>query len=167
MDTVYYRMKWSWDVILVSALSLCAIIGGLVVFLVSEHGAWVYVAAALIVATLLAVALYMPYGMGCSTDGVFVRRIKGTLLIPYNEIRHISTMGSFDMMQLRVLGSGGFLGYYGIFQNQKIGRYVLYASQREGLLLIETARKKYVVSCPAPDDFIACCNRHRSNALQV
>lgn len=163
METLYYRMKWGWDVALITLLTLVLIFGISIAGFVSggdgTKGGMVLLL--IVVPVLLCTLLYMPYGMGCSDDGVYVRRVKGTLWIPYDEIQSLSPIDPSDVLQFRVMGSGGFMGYFGLFRSRKLGNFVLYATQRKGMVLIETSRKKYVVNCPDPVAFVECCNRYR------
>lgn len=149
MNTLYFRMTWGWDVIAITFVTS-------VILVVSVCLS--YAVGGAIVALLIPVLLYMPYGVGCTEEGVYIRRIKGTLKIPYHEIRGISPIEPSDVFQLRLLGSGGFMGYFGMYRGAKLGSFVLYASQRKGLLLIETERKKYVISCTDSISFMACAN---------
>lgn len=160
METLYYRMKWGWDVILMTSVTLLLVLGACIACLSSKNG---LVIALVLILSLFCSLLYMPYGMGCTENGIYVRRVKGRLWIPFEEIQTLSAVNPADAFLLRVMGSGGFLGYFGWYKSQKLGNFVLYTTQRKRLVLIETARRKYVVGCADPSEFVALCDRLRQS----
>ena len=58
---------------------------------------------------------------------------------------------SFDM---RLIGSGGMLGYTGWFTNSDFGRYMSYVGDHKNTFLIVTRKRKYVMSCDRPDELV-------------
>lgn len=55
---------------------------------------------------------------------------------------------------LRLLGTAGFYGYYGLFWHRKLGKYRAYATRRAGLVGVRTASTLYALSPDDPDDFM-------------
>lgn len=54
----------------------------------------------------------------------------------------------------RVAGSGGLFGYYGRFWNRRLGAFRVYATRRSGLVLVDTARDRFVLSPEPVDRFL-------------
>lgn len=47
---------------------------------------------------------------------------------------------------LRLVGSGGLFGYYGLFSSGKLGRHLRYTGNNEDLVLVNAGKKKYLLS---------------------
>jgi hypothetical protein len=47
---------------------------------------------------------------------------------------------------MRLFGSGGLFGYYGLFSSNKLGRHHRYTGNNKNLVLISTEKKKYLLS---------------------
>ena len=72
----------------------------------------------------------------------------GQTTIRKADITEITPLAPQDIKgSLRIFGSGGFFGWYGIFSNTKIGRYRLYSGDCKNLYLIRTIKSAYVISC--------------------
>lgn len=66
------------------------------------------------------------------------------------------TMGS-----IRICGSGGFMGYWGIFKEGDIGRYMAYYGRSSDCFLIRLENgDKYVLGCNSPDEMVAYIKSH-------
>ena len=66
---------------------------------------------------------------------------------------------------IRIFGSGGYWGFFGIFSNPRIGRYTAFVGDYKEAVLIQVAiaggYKSYVVSCRNYDEFIILVNNNR------
>ena len=66
---------------------------------------------------------------------------------------------------IRIFGSGGYWGFFGIFSNPRIGRYTAFVGDYKEAVLIQVAiaggYKSYVVSCRNYDEFIMLANNNR------
>lgn len=93
---------------------------------------------------------YMPYGYLIDSDSVIIRRLINSVKVPYGEIKNVETVKSSDLLKnsLRIFGSGGFLGYFGRFKDDK-NTFYLYTRRMGTYIKIETDNVKYVI---APDD---------------
>jgi len=64
------------------------------------------------------------------------------------------TMGA-----IRVLGSGGFMGYWGIFKEGDIGRYYAFYGKSSDCFLVRMKNgDKYVLGCKEPDAMVDYIN---------
>lgn len=53
---------------------------------------------------------------------------------------------------VRTFGSGGYLGWWGWFRNQELGRFIVYASDLDHVMLVTMRTgKRYVISCADPE----------------
>ena len=55
---------------------------------------------------------------------------------------------------VRILGTSGFCGYYGRFYSRSLGSFRLYATRRVGLVCLDTASTRFVVSPEPPEAFV-------------
>jgi len=88
------------------------------------------------------------------SDGLSIKRKIFPIKIKYEEIKKVSRLGYQDIKSsIRIFGNGGLFGFYGIFRNESIGNYRAYFSNFSDLVLIETDKKKFVISPENPDIF--------------
>ncbi|MBQ9138338.1 MAG: hypothetical protein IJX65_06875 [Alistipes sp.] len=140
------RFRFSGGVKLTSA-----VVSGVLVFVVVDM--WSVgvvqglVASAVAVAMVASVLLCMPWRLVVDAQEIRVVHPIGQTKILRSEIVEIRAIGREDIMgSLRVFGSGGYFGWYGIFESFKIGRYRMYSGDRESLYLVRTEQRSYVIS---------------------
>ena len=85
-----------------------------------------------------------------------VHRLIGNVRIPLDGLREARRAESGELMRcLRLWGSGGVFGYYGLFQMSKLGRATWYVTSRANAVIVVTAAKTVVVSPDDVDGFLA------------
>ena len=84
--------------------------------------------------------LWSPQGYIVKGRAVIVKRLIGDLKI---HVEGEPERWNWTYWGLRLFGSGGLYGYYGLFYFRKIGRVLMYATNRHNLVLLkgENARK--------------------------
>ena len=93
---------------------------------------------------------YSPRRYLLSERFVTVHRLIGKVSIPLDEIREIRKAGEDDFRGcLRLWGSGGLFGYYGLFRTSKLGKSTWYLTSRDNEVLVVTDAKRLLLS---PDD---------------
>lgn len=68
-------------------------------------------------------------------------------------IRNVESVELFQptMGAIRIFGSGGYMGYWGIFRESDIGRYVAYYGKASDCFLVRMKNgDKYVLGCENP-----------------
>ena len=96
--------------------------------------------------------LWSPRGYGISDRGVVVKRLIGNLII---ENSGEPKRWQWTWWGLRLFGSGGLYGYFGLFALKGIGRVWMHATNRHNLVIIEDVRgREYLPSPDEPDKFI-------------
>ena len=96
-----------------------------------------------------------PQDYTVNEQGITIKRPYKSILIASNDIKGIEALTPADLKySMRLFGSGGFFGYFGLFANQKLGRYHIYAGNRVNPVLILTEKKKYVLTPTDPEGFI-------------
>jgi len=102
--------------------------------------------AALAVAVALA-ALLSPRGFALGDGELRIERFLLPVRIPLRSIRSIGPLPEEQAAgMLRVGGSGGLFGHFGRYWSRRLGAFRMYASRRNGLVLLETDREVFVLS---------------------
>lgn len=98
----------------------------------------------LVVASVLA-----PKGYMLTSEALIIRRWGGNKSYPLSKITKAYTIPDEDMdKSLRMFGVGGFLGYFGRYDNNLLGSFTLYATQRKHYVAIALDDSKTVVITP-------------------
>lgn len=97
---------------------------------------------------------YSPKRLELSENHLVIRRFMGSKVIYINTIfkaeRCYPLLGG-----IRLCGSGGFMGYWGYFQDHVIGTFFGYYGDRAQCILIRLNNgRQYVVSCEDPEIFL-------------
>lgn len=111
------------------------------------------------VITLMGPYVLSPRYYELTPEGIVVRRVARSFLIPYDRISEVKRM-EWTWRHLRLLGSGGLYGFYGLFKVRGLGRVWMYVTDRERVVLIETKDgTRYALSPEDPGRFIACVKK--------
>lgn len=118
-----------------------------------------YTLIIIFLATIIGVLLLMPLRLTIESNKIALHRLIGSIHIPFKDIIELKGIpNSETAYSIRLFGSGGLCGYLGKFRNKKIGKYTMYATNLNELILIRTDRKTYVFSCKNRDEFIESFN---------
>lgn len=108
---------------------------------------------------------YFPTSIETTNSSLIIHRFLKSKIIPYSFISSADTCIR-SAGGLRLCGSGGFLGYWGYFNDIIIGTYFGYYGNRNQCILIKLKNgKQYVVSCEEPIQMISSINDHLSENL--
>ncbi len=124
------------------------------------------VGALLITGVFLVVSLLAPRSYVVRADGIVVNRLGPSLVIAYEYIEELRRIDSGEIgFAWRIFGSGGFVGWFGWFYSQSLGRFLAYATNQQDLVLItKTDGTKIVISPYPPDAFLEAVRRKREQA---
>lgn len=145
------KVKFSTFNTLFSLLLIC----GLAIIAVSTWGTNKFFIVFTVLLILLVFGVfYAPMRIEVDGKYVTVRHIVNQHSIPMDKIVSIEpfqpTMGA-----KRICGSGGFMGYWGIFREGDIGRYMAYHGKSSDCFLIRMKNgDKYVLGCENPDEMV-------------
>ncbi|MBR0452608.1 MAG: hypothetical protein IIX29_01530 [Bacteroidales bacterium] len=88
-----------------------------------------------------------PVGLIVDDDYIALKRLIGRSLIDKHDIVRIEQVDKHFLNKCRRRhGSGGTLGYWGIFVHPEEGKLRLFCCNKERLALIETSDKKYLIN---------------------
>jgi len=91
--------------------------------------------------------LFAPTAYSISENNLIIHRKISDVSIHLASITTIQQLTSQQIKgTIRTFGVGGLFGYFGKFHVPKIGSCTVYATQRKNIILIETLKKKYVIT---------------------
>lgn len=143
-----FRCSWSKRVGIITLLVI-----GLFCFVVfklqSEASYFIY--TFLLIVNVVTIA-YTPLYIEINENSLQIKRVFGSLVIPKVDI--ISVRRAKASFGIRKFGSGGYFGYLGWFWNNSEGNYFSYSTDEQNQVMIQTATRKYIISCDNCDDLI-------------
>ena len=97
------------------------------------------------------VLLTMPRYLIVQNGLLIITHPIGRTVIEKSDVVKIEAIDRSELRgSLRLFGSGGFFGWFGIFRNSKLGTYRIYCGQLENLYFVKTQTKSYVISSTKP-----------------
>ena len=138
------RVEFSTFCIITTLACLALFVG--CTFIIPEI--WWQIYWGVFVVILLIISLcYMPMSIGADENAIYINRSLKVKTIPMTEVASVKlcppTMGA-----IRICGSGGFLGYWGWFQERDLGKYFAYYGKSSDCFLITlTNGGKYILGC--------------------
>ena len=98
---------------------------------------------------------YSPRGYAISERSIIVKRLIGNVHIPLDGIREVRTASTDDYRGcIRLWGSGGLFGYYGLFRTSTLGKSTWYMTNRRDVVVVITGAKRVLFSPDDVDRFI-------------
>jgi hypothetical protein len=99
---------------------------------------------------------YSPRGYRIENQAIVVRRLAGSVRISLESIREARAAATDDFRGcIRLWGSGGLFGYYGLFLTSKLGKSTWYVTDRSHGVVVITGAKTVVLSPDEVDRFLA------------
>ena len=132
---------------------------GLLAIVFGVHNAILTVLSVLV---LLIAAAWSPRGYAVEGSSILVHRKIGTLRISLADLREARKADSEDLRGcIRLWGSGGLFGYYGLFSTPKLGKSTWYVTDRGKAVVLVTGGKTMLFS---PDDLAGFLDTVRAAA---
>lgn len=99
---------------------------------------------------LVAALAWSPTGYSIADGDIVVSRLIGNVHIPLYKIREARAASADDFRGgIRLFGSGGLFGYYGIFRTPKLGKSTWYVTNRSHTVVLVSDSGTTILS---PDD---------------
>ncbi|MCM1077212.1 MAG: PH domain-containing protein [Bacteroides sp.] len=142
-----------------SSILTILVIGLLLLGCVATYGSDKFLLMLIATLVILVVSMfYAPLSISATEKEVEVHSPFKIHSIPMRRIVNCElfrpTMGA-----LRVCGSGGFMGYWGIFSEGDVGRYVAYYGKGSDCFMIRLDNgDKYVIGCKNPEEMVKYIN---------
>lgn len=142
-----------------SSVLTILVIGLLVLGCFATYGSDKFILLLIVTLILLGFAMfYAPLSISTNDKEVNINSAFKIHTIPMRRIKSCElfqpTMGA-----LRVCGSGGFMGYWGIFREGDVGRYMAYYGKGSDCFIIHLDNgDKYVLGCKNPREMVDYIN---------
>jgi PH (Pleckstrin Homology) domain-containing protein len=105
--------------------------------------------------TLIVWAIHPVY-YAISDGSINIKRPLGQIKISFEAIDEVRLIEPGDLgLLVRLFGSGGLFGYLGVYSSYKIGKLMMWCTNKEGFILIICGDKKTVISPADPSGFLA------------
>jgi len=113
-------------------------------FMVNDNNVILTLTSFFLFITYLVAWLLHPTSYEITNENLLIHRPLHAIKISLASIKNIErTEPGYSM---RILGSGGLFGYFGLFSSNKLGRHHRYTGNNENLVLLNTGKKKYLLS---------------------
>ena len=153
-ERISIKFNWNATVWIVTALVAVPFIAlSSLTEAYSAVGWMKYLLAGIFLVVLIIVVGVMPIRLEADKEGVRLRRVLGSLVIPASAI-----------VECRRIDNSYFEGSTKVFSIGKIkkssnGRwYTMYATEFKNLVLVQTERMDYIFSCTKQDEFVEFVN---------
>jgi hypothetical protein len=104
---------------------------------------------------------FSPRGYIVSERSILVRRLIGNIIVPCSDIFEARAAAPGDLKGcIRLFGSGGLFGYYGLFRTSKLGKCTWYVTNRKKAAVLITRSKTAVFSPDDVEGFVAAIRAH-------
>lgn len=105
---------------------------------------------------LLLVYAFSPRSYSIDRDSILVHRLAGNVRIPLDGVRQARMATPEDFAgRIRLIGSGGMCGYYGIFWTASLGKSTWYRAHRKNAVVVVTDSGTTLYSPDDPEAFLA------------
>ena len=152
------KVKLSAFCTIVTAAVIVSFLAGIVI--TWGKGIEFYLLPVAFVGMILSGLYYYPTEIEATSDAVVIKCVLRAKTIPCSAISSVSRCWP-SAGGLRLLGSGGFMGYWGYFNDIVIGTYFGYYGNRDQCILLKLkSGKQYVISCLEPDAMVTEINRN-------
>ncbi|HOI41333.1 MAG TPA: PH domain-containing protein [Elusimicrobiales bacterium] len=161
----YFRAEWSNSLVVSTAAVMAALLASFYWTLRMTRAPGLemrVIGVSLLCITIGVIAysyLLAPKGYLIGPDRMTIVRALNPIVVPFDAISGAETAGpELFKDSIRVMGSGGFWGYYGKYQSSPLGKYYMYARKTWDLVLVR-GRENYVVAPEKPLEFIDSLSR--------
>ena len=150
--------RWSSQVIAMTSGSILFMI--VIMLVVLSMGGYfisqyIFLFCVLVLPILIFAMLAVPISISIEAGKIKLRRVIGSLTIPIEDICSVRALDKEVIkFSSRMIGSAGTFGYLGKFQNNELGEFVMYITEKRNLVKIRTNKKTYVFNCRDVDRFI-------------
>lgn len=152
------KVKLSPYCTIISAVVLVTIIALMVI--TWGKGDEFYIPSAVFIGLIMSGLYFCPTDIVATSDSVVIKRVLRSKTIPCSTISSAARCWP-SAGGLRLLGSGGFMGYWGYFNDIIIGTYFGYYGNRNQCIQLKFKDgKQYVISCLDPDAMVTEINRN-------
>jgi hypothetical protein len=117
-------------------------------------------AIAVVPAAILVLSLFFTVtGYVVSPSGLAIQRLLWATRIPIAGLQRISLEPGICKASVRIFGNAGLFGFTGLYQNSRLGRYRLFATDLARCVVLALPDRTVVITPTAPAAFIEHMHR--------
>lgn len=98
--------------------------------------------------------LFMVTGYAVSSSELTIQRPLWATEIPLSCLQRVSLDPAICNKSVRIFGNGGLYGFTGLYQNSRLGRYRLFATDIARSVVLRFPDRTVVITPAAPDAFV-------------
>ncbi len=143
------RFVWDRMSNVTTAITVMGVLGISIYMIlhINTEGYQMLIGAAILLLTVASLATFTPLGLTVDDEYIVINKLVGKVIIKKSDITSIQSVeGKLVRRSGRISGSNGGFGYWGRYRHRSIGRYSLYATNLDRLLLIVTPKRKYIIN---------------------
>ncbi|MBD5379969.1 MAG: hypothetical protein HDR74_08820 [Bacteroides sp.] len=139
---------------LMSILAI-AIIVALFVYEIKFHQyARMVILGVALVAIVVPMMIYAPCAIAVTDGHIIVKRFFKPKMIDLNDVESVQLV-SPTMAEHRLLGSGGWMGYWGWFKDGELGRYFAYYGKASECFMVKLkSGRQYMLGCKDTQEMV-------------
>lgn len=146
------KVRYSSFAIVLTAVACIAIYASCIATIHNKPAFFTLLALYLIL--ILCGLIYGPWKIEADPDFITIRSLLKTRRLAMRDVESVElfqpTMGA-----KRILGSGGFMGYWGLYKERDIGRYrAFYGNSSDCFLVRMKNGDKYILGCETPAEMV-------------
>ena len=159
------NVKWDTYVKVMTLFVIMSCTLGCAIILFCTDSIWDKIGLVIIVVSIVSVFFLAPRRLVLGKSGLVLYKMIGTLNVDLDEITDLGIYEKKTELNLRLCGSGGFLGYLGIFRNKTLGKYMAYVGDYSQAFWVRTKKGKcYMFSCENRDLLLSAIRKEMHNS---
>lgn len=141
------KVIWSHRSIFITVIATGILVAGMICC--RDDASKYNTLAVILAAMLLAKWYWSPISIELNDQAIIVKKRISRKTIPYYDIESVSSFIPMSWLtNQRVVGSGGYAGYWGWFKDPQIGIYFGYYGESSNCFLIRLKNgRQYVIGC--------------------
>ena len=107
----------------------------------------------LLLALVVACALFIVRGYTVTPDAILVHRLLWTTRLPLAGLQSAQFEPNAMRWSIRTFGNGGFFSFSGFYRNKLLGAYRAFVTDRNRTVVLRYSGRTVVVSPSSPEEF--------------
>lgn len=152
--TTIIPFQWSYLVIAITTItSIVFAISLYLIMFISKYPIWFKLLfSSICTFGILFGVYYTPVSIKVNRQFIIINHLIKKTIITKDSITNIIPLPNNIINESqRNFGSGGCFGYLGTYNNNKLGKFQLYATDKNDLIFIKTKSTNYLINCKTPN----------------
>lgn len=107
----------------------------------------------LVIPIVLTTWIIHPLGYTLNENGLNIKRLIGNVIIPYQNITDVGYISNEELgRSTRLFACGGLFGYFGTYISQNMGKYTMWCTNKDNMVVIIDKTEKTIIISPSDPD---------------